>query len=350
MTCRAPHPCPALLLTALVAIQPLGPAMAVALRTGAPSAPDSPVLSQSEETQQKKKKKNHQQQQGTSTDDQQRRQDKQQWRQKDERRDQEQQRQDKETKQKYKKKYDQKYQDQLDQDKRDKDRQRETKQHYKDKYKDKYEDKYRNKYRRNMERSRYAPGYRADRRYDWNGWDRNRWYSYNRNPAWNPWTRPVAYNAYNPYPQWAQPGWYNSRPWDTGWYGGWSSPPWGWWGGQSVAWGLASLATTAIINRMIDEAVQQRQPSIVMPNSNWRLVYGTVEPRDIGNVTFVASNGSNSYQLTADCNEGLLDGRVPYQADQAQLLNAACQVAYGTYANAGYDQNGPYRPSSGPMY
>ena len=31
----------------------------------------------------------------------------------------------------------------------------------------------------------------------------------------------------------------------------------------------------------------------------------------------------------ANCQQGLLDGQVPSTPDQAQLLNAACQVAYG---------------------
>ena len=31
----------------------------------------------------------------------------------------------------------------------------------------------------------------------------------------------------------------------------------------------------------------------------------------------------------ANCQEGLLDGQIPSMAAQAQLLNAACQVAYG---------------------
>jgi len=31
----------------------------------------------------------------------------------------------------------------------------------------------------------------------------------------------------------------------------------------------------------------------------------------------------------ANCQQGLLDGQVPSTASQAQLLNAACQVAYG---------------------
>jgi hypothetical protein len=32
----------------------------------------------------------------------------------------------------------------------------------------------------------------------------------------------------------------------------------------------------------------------------------------------------------ANCQQGLLNGQVPNSASQAQLLNAVCQVAYGT--------------------
>jgi len=42
----------------------------------------------------------------------------------------------------------------------------------------------------------------------------------------------------------------------------------------------------------------------------------------------VSANGS-TYQLTADCNAGLLNGVDPTSAAEAQLLNAACQVAFG---------------------
>jgi len=43
----------------------------------------------------------------------------------------------------------------------------------------------------------------------------------------------------------------------------------------------------------------------------------------------VQANGSE-YQLSADCQQGLINGQQPQSADQAQLLNAACQVAFGS--------------------
>ena len=46
-------------------------------------------------------------------------------------------------------------------------------------------------------------------------------------------------------------------------------------------------------------------------------------------ISFVVEAGGVPYSLTADCNLGTLNGAVPTSADQAQLLNAACQVAFG---------------------
>jgi len=43
----------------------------------------------------------------------------------------------------------------------------------------------------------------------------------------------------------------------------------------------------------------------------------------------VSANG-RAYQLSADCNADLLNGADPASAAEAQLLNAACQVAFGS--------------------
>jgi hypothetical protein len=39
--------------------------------------------------------------------------------------------------------------------------------------------------------------------------------------------------------------------------------------------------------------------------------------------------GGENLMGAANCQAGLLNGQVPATADQAQLLNAVCQVAYG---------------------
>lgn len=176
----------------------------------------------------------------------------------------------------------------------------------------------------------YDRGYRkAENRY--RDWDSNRWRSYN-NIKRNQWRRPVVVNNYYGQGGWARNrGWYNARPWGGGWYGGWSSsPPWGWWVGQSLVWGITALTTAAIINNSIDRAIQRRQPTVIVPDTNWQLYYGSVEPVEDTGVTFAVNNGSGTYEMEADCEEGLLNGDVPTTPAEAQLINAACQVTFGT--------------------
>jgi hypothetical protein len=121
-----------------------------------------------------------------------------------------------------------------------------------------------------------------------------------------------------------------ARPWNWGWYGGWSNPPWGWWGARAAAWGVGTLATAAIINAAVDDAVQVEQTYIVVPNSEYQLLYGTVAPSGGTAITFVVRAGAADYKLSADCQRGLLNNREPSSAQEAELLNAACQVAFGT--------------------
>jgi hypothetical protein len=120
-------------------------------------------------------------------------------------------------------------------------------------------------------------------------------------------------NRWNSYPGWARPGWGYARPWAYGWYGGWATPTWSWWGARAAAWGIATLATAAIINEAVDDAVTDHVSYIVVPNSNYGLLYGTV-----------------ALTMNANCRQGTLNGRDPNTAAEAELLNAACQVAYGS--------------------
>ncbi|MEX0589027.1 MAG: hypothetical protein WD136_07190 [Cyanobium sp.] len=164
----------------------------------------------------------------------------------------------------------------------------------------------------------------------WKDWDSNRWRDYNRNKR-NVWTRKVVVNNnYYSNPGWARSsGWYNNRPWGGNWYGVSSSPPWGWWVGQSLVWGISALTTAAIINNAIDRAIDRQQASIGVPNTNWQLYYGSVQPLAETGVTFSVNNGYGNYQMEADCQQGLLNGEVPTSAAEAQLINAACQVTFG---------------------
>ena len=158
--------------------------------------------------------------------------------------------------------------------------------------------------------------------------DFNRNVDINRNVDWN---RQVNIGDVNLRPGWARPGWGYARPWNTGWYGGWATPAWGWWGARAATWGIASLATASVINAAVDSAVNANTTYIVVPNSSYELQYGTVEPYPAGTVgvRFVATQAGSSYELSADCQTGYLNGREPATAAEAELVNAACQVAFG---------------------
>ena len=144
------------------------------------------------------------------------------------------------------------------------------------------------------------------------------------------WNRTVNINNINVSPGWARPGWGVARPWNYGWYGGWSTPPWSWWGARAAAWGIATITTAAIINDAVDNAVSSNTTYIVVPNTNYQLLYGTVQPSGSNSVSFVVEANGSNYQLTANCNQGTINGQEPSNADEAELLNAACQVAYGS--------------------
>ena len=144
------------------------------------------------------------------------------------------------------------------------------------------------------------------------------------------WNRSVNINNVNVRPGWARPGWGVARPWNYGWYGGWSTPTWGWWGARAAVWGVATLATAAIINDSVNDAVSSNATYIVVPNTNYQLLYGTVQPSGSNSVSFVMQANGNNYQLTANCNQGTINSQEPSNAEEAELLNAACQVAYGS--------------------
>ena len=128
---------------------------------------------------------------------------------------------------------------------------------------------------------------------------------------------------------WSDGGYWGSRPWGYGWYN-WSPDSWDWWGGSSVGWGLAALATGDVITDLVNDAAEQQSPVIDVPDSNYQLNYGTVDAVGSSGADFsYAVTGSPPLKGAANCQQGLLDGQVPSTAAQAQLLNAACQVAYG---------------------
>jgi hypothetical protein len=150
----------------------------------------------------------------------------------------------------------------------------------------------------------------------------------NRNITRN-WGGNVNLAGVNLYPGWARPGWAVARPWSYGWYGGWARPAWGWWGARAAAWGITTLATASVINAAVNSAVQNQVSYIVVPETDLQLLYGTVQPSGSNGVSFLVTDNGNSFRLTADCQEGTLNGTVPSSAAEAELVNAACQVAYG---------------------
>jgi hypothetical protein len=183
-------------------------------------------------------------------------------------------------------------------------------------------------------------------RQGWLGGGRNGFYGGNRFNEAN-------YNQNNFYnrnfegwnSQWNDGGYWGNRPWGYGWYN-WSPDSWGWWGNNSAGWDLAALATGVVITDLVDQAANQQSPVIDVPDSNYQLNYGSVD--GVGssgaNFSYAVANTTTPIKGEANCQEGLLDGQIPSTAAQAQLLNAACQVAYGP------DPKGTALPDGSPLW
>ena len=158
----------------------------------------------------------------------------------------------------------------------------------------------------------------------WNNGDRNSFNNDTINVHNNYYNR--GYNGWNN--NWRNGGYWGNRPWNAGWYGGWGG--WGWWGASAAAWGVAGLATGAAITSLVNNAADSSSTVIVVPNTSYELNYGSVE--SVGNYGASFSYNIDGFMLmgAANCQQGLLNGQVPSSSDQAQLLNAVCQVAYGS--------------------
>lgn len=141
-------------------------------------------------------------------------------------------------------------------------------------------------------------------------------------------TRGPGASAWNP--AWARRGYWPARTWSTGWYRPYPAA-WPWWRTSSAAWGVAGLATAAAITSAVDAAADQQSTVIVVPQTSLQLDYGSIQPLPPNGVQFaVAAAGMPYATVTSDCKQGLLNGAPPTTADQAQLLNASCQIAYGS--------------------
>lgn len=162
---------------------------------------------------------------------------------------------------------------------------------------------------------------------DWNNrpnWNRPGW---NR-PDWV-FNRPVNINVVNVRPNWWGPRWYTSRPWRVGWYYGPSR--WNWWSSSSLAWGITSLASAAIIASAINNALGSNTSTIDVSDSPYQLVFASVTPVGDQGVSFSFLFEGSAFQATADCSQGLLNNRPPVNQEEAQLINAACQVAFASF-------------------
>ena len=83
-----------------------------------------------------------------------------------------------------------------------------------------------------------------------------------------------------------------------------------------------------MINSLINSAQTSQVSYIVVPDSSYSLYYPSVTASgDV--ITFEADDGYETVRYSANCKLGTLNGVAPLNADEAQLLNAACQVAFG---------------------
>jgi hypothetical protein len=113
-------------------------------------------------------------------------------------------------------------------------------------------------------------------------------------------------------------GWYRVNP-----------VAWNWWAPSSAAWGVTSLATAAVISAQVDQAVAAHATAIAVPSTAYQLDYGSLQAVAPYGASFTYLVGGAPLAAQVDCQQGWLNGTPPSTADQAQLLNAACVVAYG---------------------
>jgi hypothetical protein len=88
------------------------------------------------------------------------------------------------------------------------------------------------------------------------------------------------------------------------------------------------MATFGVINSLVNSAQSNQVSYIVVPSSDYSLYYPSVTASgDV--ITFEADNGYESVRFSANCRQGTINGGTPRDSNEAQLLNAACQVAFG---------------------
>jgi len=144
------------------------------------------------------------------------------------------------------------------------------------------------------------------------------------------WSRTAVVNRSNLFPGWVRPGWGARRPWDHGWYSAGVFKRWRWWESGSRRWGVNTLALRTSINNAVDNAINDYIPYIVVSEANYKLFYGTEKPYGSDSLSFLVQSNKTDYTLDANCKQGTINGQDPTNLAEAELLNAACQVAYGS--------------------
>jgi hypothetical protein len=94
------------------------------------------------------------------------------------------------------------------------------------------------------------------------------------------------------------------------------------------AWGLAGLATFSVINRLVNSAQSNQMSYIGVHSSSYSLDYLSVTASG-DMVSFEADNGNETVRYSSNFKQGTFNGGTPRNADEAQLLNTACQLVFG---------------------
>jgi hypothetical protein len=128
----------------------------------------------------------------------------------------------------------------------------------------------------------------------------------------------AAYGAAVYHPGWSNGGYWAARPWSYGWYG--ATP---------AAWAVtAGVASAAAITAAVNASAAASSTVIVVPSTPYQLNYATVVGLPNSQVRFSYLSGGLWLSATGDCQLGLVNGMAATGVS-AQLLQAACSVAYG---------------------
>ena len=128
----------------------------------------------------------------------------------------------------------------------------------------------------------------------------------------------AAYGGAVYHPAWSNGGYWAARPWGYGWYG--ATP---------AAWAVtAGVASAAAITAAVNASAAASSTVIVVPSTPYQLNYATVVGLPNSQVRFSYLSGGLWLSATGDCQLGLVNGMAATGLS-AQLLQAACTVAYG---------------------